>query len=188
MRLRKFYLVLTAVLGIGILTAGGTAAYMTGYMQKTNKIGVGHVSTTIEEEFVPSVPENVDENPKYKKTVWVSNQTSAEKGYNADCYVRMSLSYSNSDIGNAVVLTNLNTTDWIYGQDGYYYYKYVLQEGKSTSPLFTGFSISSELVDSSCKAYISDFSISVYQESVQAAGFADFQEAWNYFRNPVSDL
>lgn len=187
MKLHGKKTILTALILSGIFTAGGTTAYMTGFAQKINTIAVGRNTTVIEENFPKPSPKPISDNPEYTKTVWVSNRTSAEAGYNVDCFVRAALSYSNSDIGQAVSLKNLNTTDWEYHSDGYYYYKKVLKEGQSTSPLFTGFSIRSDLVDPSCKEYISDFSISVYEESVQAGDFSDFREAWNYYLNPIAN-
>jgi len=40
--------------------------------------------------------------------------------------------------GVEVIYENLNTTDWTYGDDGYYYYLGVLAPGEETAPLFTG--------------------------------------------------
>lgn len=158
---------------------------MTDYDQKLNLAAVGRNTTVIEEEFPNPDPTPVTENPEYIKKVWVTNRTSAQSGYNVDCYVRVSLSFSDSDIGRAVSLRNLNTTDWEYHGDGYYYYRKVLKEGQSTTPLFTGFSIQSDQIDPACKATVKDFSISVYEESVQAGDFQNFQSAWNYYLNPI---
>lgn len=172
----------------GISLAGGTAAYMTGFAQKVNSIAVGRNTTVVEEDFPDPGPIPITENPEYIKKVWVTNRTSAEEGFNVDCYVRASISFSNSEIGEAVTLKNLNTIDWEYHTDGYYYYKKELREGESTSPLFTGFSIRSDEVDPSYKAYISNFSISIYEESVQKGNFSNFRDAWEYYLNPIGHV
>lgn len=180
--------ILGALFLSGVLTVGGTAAYMTTTVQRVNKVAVGQNTTVIEENFPDPPALLVTENPEYEKKVWVTNRTSAEDGYNVNCYVRVALSYSNSDIGKAVILKNLNTTDWVYGSDGYYYYTKILNEGKTTPALFTGFSIQSDKVQNAYKEYIQDFSISVYEESVQAGDFKNYQDAWAFYLNPVGTV
>ena len=53
-------------------------------------------------------------------------------------------------------------------------------------PLCSGFRIDSSKIDDTYKDSITDFEINVYEESVQAEGFSDFESAWNYFKNPIS--
>lgn len=181
MQVRKELLV---VLAVSLLAAGGgTVSYLTAYSQRENETAIGVNTTTIEEVFPDPDPVPVPENPEYTKTVWVSNQSSGEDGFCVDCYVRVLPVFSNADLGRAVTLKNLNTTDWEYRDDGYYYYKYVLKEGESTSPLFRGFSISSDQVEDTYRSFLREFSISVYEESIQAEGFADYRAAWDYFLN-----
>lgn len=168
--------------GLGI---GGTAAYLTSFDQKENTVAVGHNTTETEEEFPDPTPIPVDENPEFVKKVWVTNCSSGEEGFNVDCYVRVSLGYSNNDIGDAVILKNLDTDNWVYKNDGYYYYRYVLKEGESSKPLFTGFSIDSSRVDDTYLNQIQEFKIQIYEESVQSTGFSDYEEAWNYYQNPI---
>lgn len=171
----------------GALGVSGTFAFLTASDKQENLLAAGHNTTTIEEEFPkpPTVP--VTENPEYTKTVRAANRTSAENGFGVDCYVRIMLSYSNSDIGRAVTLQGLNTQEWVYHEDdGYYYYTGVLKEGQQTPPLFTGFRIDSGKVEDAWKRWIDEFSIEIYEESVQAEGFSDYQSAWSYFTKPVS--
>ena len=52
--------------------------------------------------------------------------------------------------------------------------------------LCSGFRIDSSKIDDTYKDSITDFEINVYEESVQAEGFSDFESAWNYFKNPIS--
>ena len=109
------------------------------------------------------------------------------KGFQADCYVRMSLSYSNDDIGRGVKLTGLDTANWVYNsQDGYYYYRKKISEGEKTTPLCTGFQIDPQKIDDTYGDSIKDFEINVYEEAVQAEGFSDYESAWRYFSDPVS--
>lgn len=170
----------------GILCIGGTAAFFSDYDQRTNCAAVGRNDTEIQEDFPSPSDPGDHENPEYKKTVWVSNSSSAENGFNVNCYVRLALSYSNYDIGKAVTLLGLDTNNWKYNSDdGYYYYKHLLREGETTTPLFTGFRINRNSVDTLYQDYISDFQINVYEESVEAGDFTDYQSAWKYYLNPV---
>lgn len=172
------------ILAVAALGIGGTAAYMTSFDRAENTVAVGHNTTGTEEEFPNPTPTPVDKDPVFKKKVWVSNYSPGEEGFSADCYVRLALGYSNSDIGKAVILENLDTVNWIY-RDGYYYYRHILKEGESTLPLFTGFSIDSSRLDDTYLEWIMDFKIQVYEESVQSAGFSDYEAAWKYYQNPV---
>lgn len=171
---------MTVVFGIG-----GTAAYMTAYDRAENMLAAGHNTTEIVEEFPNPTPVPVDQDPKIKKKVWVSNYSPGEEGFNVDCYVRLSLGYSNGDIGKAVILNDLDTENWVYKEDGYYYYRHLLREGESTPPLFTGFTVDSARVDETYLEALPQFKIQIYEESVQAAGFADYEKAWDYYQNPV---
>ena len=171
----------------GFLLTAGTAAYLSASDQKVNTLAVGHVTTEIEENFPDPTPTPVEENPSYIKEIWAGNFSGGERGFHADCYVRMALSYSNYDVGKGVELLGLDTVNWLYNnEDGYYYYRNVVTEGEKTTPLCSGFRIDSSKIDDTYKDSITDFEINVYEESVQAEGFSDFESAWNYFKNPIS--
>lgn len=171
----------------GVICAAGTVAYFSDYDKKINTVAVGQVTTEIEEDFPDPTPTPMENNPSYKKEIWVGNYSNSEKGFNADCYVRMMISYSNDDIGRGVEILGLDTVNWIYNStDGYYYYRNVVAEGEKTTPLCTGFRINSEKIDDTYKNNLSDFEINMYEESVQAEGFEDFESAWKYFDNPIS--
>ena len=178
---KKIRRLLLAVLA-GMLGISGTAAYQTAFDGTVNRISVGNNTTFIEEEFPDPTPVPLEEDPEYQKKVWVSNTASGEDGHNVDCYVRIALGYSNSDIGKAVTLKNLDTENWVYKDDGYYYYKKLLREGESTTPLFTGVSIDSSRVEQSFLDTISEFEIQVYEESVQAEGAEDYEGAWRHWQ------
>ena len=143
--------------------------------------------TEIEENFPDPTPTPMENNPSYRKEIWTGNFSSSEKGFNADCYVRMMVSYSDDDIGRGVEILGMDTVNWVYSnEDGYYYYRNVVAEGEKTTPLCTGFRIDSAKIDDTYKNSLSDFAINIYEESVQAEGFEDFKSAWRYFDNPIS--
>ncbi|MCD8154024.1 MAG: SipW-dependent-type signal peptide-containing protein [Clostridiales bacterium] len=172
----------------GVLCAGGTAAYFSDFAAARNTVAVGRNTTEIQEEFPDPTPTPIENNPQYDKTVWVGNVTGGESGFNVDCYIRVSLSYSNDDIGRGVTLQGLDTENWVYDpEDGYYYYRWIVEEGQRTTPLFTGIQIDSGKVDATYQEYLTGFSVNVYEESVQAGSFADYGAAWNYFEADLSD-
>ena len=150
--------------------------FTTNYDKKTNTAAAGLLPIEIEES-----------NPMTEeKTVWITNTYGGESGFNCDCYVRAMLSYSNYDIAKALTLNNLDTTNWVYNtSDGYYYYKKVLKEGQSTTPLFSGFSVNKDLVDTTYIGTNENLEINVYCEAYTADGFSSYKDAWKHALNPI---
>lgn len=170
---------LTLIASIGY---GSTSAYLSAFVDQPNIVTVGHNDTTIKEDFPNTDPSPIPSNPSYKKIVQIANHNVTTGSSLVDCYVRVSLSYSNSDIGNAVTLLGLNTSDWTYdADDGFYYYNHVLKAGETTTPLITGFQIDSNKVLSDYKSMIDDFDINVYEESVQSDGFSNAFTAFDHY-------
>lgn len=173
---KKVILASAVLLAIGAVGYGGSSAYFSDYDNKPNTVTVGHNDTTIEEKFPDPTPKPVEDNPSYPKKVWVTNDGNGEAL--VDCYVRAEVTFSNSDIGQAVTLEGLNTADWTLGGDGFYYYKHILKKGESTTPLFTGVKINSDKVADKYKDILDEFEVNVYEESVQSDGFANAEEAF----------
>lgn len=180
-KIRGLSFVLPVLIMIAGAKCGMTSAYFSAYDAKNNITSVAHNDTLIEEEFPIVTPTPISQNPKYTKKVWVSNKSTSLESILADCYVRVRISYSNADIGAAVQLLGLNTVDWIKEEDGFYYYKKVLRKNENTSALISGYQIDSSKVEDEYKKLISDFEVNVYEESVQAEGFADYREAFGHF-------
>ena len=136
----------------GTICAAGTAAYFSDSDNRINEVAVGTVTTEIEENFPDPTPTPMENNPSYRKEIWTGNFSSSEKGFNADCYVRMMVSYSDDDIGRGVEILGMDTVNWVYSnEDGYYYYRNVVAEGEKTTPLCTGFRIDSAKIDDTYK-------------------------------------
>ena len=166
-----------------------TNAFYTGYDEKTNSVEAGCNESEITEDFPSPDSIPISENPSYKKTVQVFNVPEASGSKSVSCYVRVSLSYSDADIGKAVKLLGTDTQNWVYHQDdGYYYYVPVLKAGESTTPRCTGLQIDSKNVEDLYGDRISDFRIQVYEETVQATRFDNYESAWEYFLNPVNSI
>lgn len=182
MKIRKKRIVAgVAILGI-ILGTGGTNAYLTSHDLKENRIGIGNNTTEIEEEFPTPSPLPGDRDSGFSKKVWAANGNCQGPEASIDCYVRMAIAFSNSDIGRAVTLKQLDQTNWVKADDGFYYYKKILGEGERTTPLFTGISVDSSKLEKTYLDQIDAFEVQVYEESVQAAGFEDYRSAWAFYR------
>ena len=162
---------------LGVYT-GRTNAYMTDYTVRSNPVTPGQNVTRITEIFPPGPPQDLGENPTYSKNVQISAPTIA--GTNADCFIRARILFSNSDIGNAVALTGTGA-GWVKQSDGYYYYTPRVAEGGITTSLFNTVSIRSDQIPENSKKYIKDFSITVYEESVQAGNHTSYSQAWAEF-------
>ena len=78
-------------------------------------------------------------------------------------------------------MKNTDSENWIYGDDGFYYYKKILSEGESTTQLCTGFLIDHARVEKKYWKLLNEFQIQVYQESVEARPFDNYQKAWEYY-------
>lgn len=109
MKNRKRLAMAGAVLLGFVLGIGGTNAYLTSRDQMVNTIGIGKNTTTIEEDFPKPSPIPEDENSDIPKEVRIVNGQG--EAALVDCYVRVSVGYSNSDIGRAAVLKQLDRTD-----------------------------------------------------------------------------
>lgn len=176
--------------GIGILLgilagAQGTVAYQSAFDTAENVLRPGNITSEIGEDF-PNPPTIVpDKDIDVPKKIWVSNSPSDEEHIAVNCYVRVSLGYSDSDIGKAVSLQNVDTKNWVYGDDGYYYYTQIVHEGESTSQLCTGFRIDYTRLEQKYWKLLKEFQIQVYEESIEADPFEDYRKAWAYY---TSDL
>lgn len=183
---KKWKCLALAALFFGV---GSTTAYFSSYDQVRNTVAVGNHASEIEEYFPTPTPQPIEENPEFEKTVWVTNVSGGEEGFSVDCFVRVSLAFSDYDIGNAVEFKNMDMTNWNYNsEDGYYYYVKPLKEGERTTPLFTGFTIDASRVDKTYLDKMEYFSIHVYEESIQTGEFSDYRNAWDYYTNPLPEV
>lgn len=124
--------------------ACGTLAYYTAENTVHNVITTGGVDVEVQEwadedKTVP-FPENgvkdVMPGTEVTKIVEVKNTGSS------DAYIRMKVEKDIALTGEGVpdtelLVLDMNDTDWIAGEDGYYYYKTALKPGEVATPLFT---------------------------------------------------
>lgn len=174
---KKMVTALAVTMGI-LMMARGIAAYQTAYDVAENTVRPGNNTTEIGEEFPSPTPVDPDGHTEISKKIWVTNAPHEINGTNVSCYVRVSLAYSNSDIGRAVTMKNQDTLNWVYGADGFYYYKNILKEGESTTPLCTGFTVEAEKLEKTYWNQLEDFQIQVYEESIEAEPYESYHAAW----------
>ena len=154
----------------------GTQAYLTDQDGTVNVLKAGYQHSEISEVFPPVSPTPLIKNPIYTKKVQIVNN--ASEG-NVPCYVRVRILYSNDDLARAVDLLDMDLTNWIYSSgDGFYYYKNILMPGEATTPLFGRIQLLKDAAEPTYQEQIEYLDLDVYEESIQAEGFADYQSAW----------
>ena len=152
------------------LSVIGVIAYFTDIASKTNTLTLGGNAIEIVEDFEP--PEFIEAGISFKKDVQVKNTGLS------DCYVRVKVVFTDSDMEKFCTFTDLNTTDWVYNStDNWYYYTNELEQNELTSSLFTTVAISDTLEEYQIK----DFDILVYAESFQSYDFDNYEDAWEEY-------
>lgn len=167
---------------LGILVGvQGTAAYQSAFDKAENIVTPGNITSKIEEDFPDPPSVTPDKDVEISKKIWVTNGPSGTEAVSTDCYVRVWLGYSNSDIGKAVSLKETDRENWVYSDDGFYYYTKMLREGESSTALCSGFVVDHTKLEQKYWNLIEDFEIQVYEESIEAEPFDDYRNAWDYY-------
>ncbi len=153
--MKKKIAALVVFIAIAVMSISGTMAYFTADSVATNVITAGNIQIELLEmqegengqlEEFENGQTGIMPGQEVSKIVTVKNTG----GY--DAYVRVSAkqvvtlaSGAASDTGNQLITCDFNTTDWIIGSDGYYYYSKPLAAGEETAPLFTKVIFSGEM-------------------------------------------
>ena len=144
-------------------------AYMSDGDTASNHLYIGGNRIELIEDFKP--PKKLTPGVSFTKDVSIQNV-----GAN-DCFVRIKAVFTDSDMEKYCTV-DYNTTDFIYdANDGFWYYKDILESGSSTPSLFTTVTLSNSISTEEIK----DFDILVYTESYQSGGFTDYTDAWEYY-------
>ena len=156
---------------------GLTYAYLTDRDASDDAMTVGEVKATICETYSP--PRELSPNMQFDKAPYIVNTGSLP------CFVRMRADYTTVNAARFCALAGTNEQDWILAEDGYYYYKHLLDAGETTvSAPFSKVSIGD------CDAeLLEDFDIAVYAEAVQhidhegAHPSDEYRTAWIAYHN-----
>lgn len=147
---------LTCFLGVMI-----ASAYLVSQDEADNTFTVGNNRSTIVEDY--QEVQELHPGDNIRKAVTVSNT-----GRNS-CYVRVLSLLSEKDAEDYAQI-NYNLQDWELAEDGYYYYRDVVEPGESTAELFSRVDISSDMTQEQLRG----FKILIYAETVnaEAGGFS----------------
>lgn len=130
-----------------------------------------------EAEFPSDGIGNVNPGDFYDKEVYVVSNGSKET------YVRVKLTplwtpprgYEGDELDPDVVSLNIDTANWVLGEDGWYYYKHILTaQNTNTTKLLDGITFSGPLMDN--KYQEATLSIDVEAQAVQASHYAFLTE------------
>lgn len=163
---KKLIIICGLIITLGALWTGQSIyAYLTASDSAVNNLTIGINTTEIVEEFTPP-EENLNPGDSFTKKVQIKNTGSVP------CYIRVFVGFDSSEAAEKFSL-DFNTESWTSKQDdGYYYYKTVIQPDELTEPLFTTVTCNDEW------KLNNEFEIIVYEESVQSEGFSSYAEAF----------
>ncbi|GGC88592.1 hypothetical protein [Enterococcus wangshanyuanii] len=146
-KIAKSLFLLTSAVIIMVMVSLGlhrTYAALTDSDQKENDFRVGNVQTEIKEEFDP--PNIFEPDKEYSKKVQITNTGEQDIFIRVLALPSITKQQSNGSTlllpattegSNPVLTIDYNLTDWINGQDGYFYYKKKLAKNEQTAVLFT---------------------------------------------------
>lgn len=183
---KKIWIQSVMYFAVVFLTAqiSGVIAYQTDEASMCNRFVPRWNESEITEEFPEPKPVIPGENHTITKKIKVTNTSGVP------CFVRIFLKSSNSDIPLEFLYegeVGYHKEDWILGEDGYYYYKHILEEGTETSELIDGIQIKDDTKLSEYWGDATTLSVLVYGETVQAKNsdtgmyWESYEEAWNHY-------
>lgn len=162
--MRKKIIAVSTMLLI-ILTSSIAFAWFSNSEAITNKFNMGTIKVEVSEPRFKDLT-NVEVGKHDKEVLVVSKGT--KKTY---VRVRMIPEWSDPNLPVSNVKLNINSTDWIDGQDGHYYYKYYLTKDQETSLLLQSVTFTSLGPEYDGKT----LTIKVVAEGVQIT-----HDAWKY--------
>jgi predicted ribosomally synthesized peptide with SipW-like signal peptide len=128
---KKLIAVTASVALLGVIGVGSTLAYFTDTDVANNVVTMGHVDIALEEpKFSEANENNTIKNVVPNQEIYKDPRIKVQLG-SEDCYVRASLVIDGLDdaqIGELVKNINIDSTKWVLGDEGYYYYQDVLNE------------------------------------------------------------
>lgn len=150
---RMLLMIIALSVNIGCFTA--ISAYFISTDVAHNTMTVGYNTISILEEFIPP--------DKLYPGVVIAKKVNIENTGETPCAVRVSVEFSDKDMGQIAEM-DIDEEHWVCKEDGYYYYKGILDTGGIAHPLFNQILIS----ETASPAVLKDFDVMVYAESRNA--------------------
>lgn len=178
MKKNKKILFPSILLALGVFLLGG---FLVNAASKSNDNVQNHlqipvIQGEIKETFTPDVPIKMGENPQVK-------EVSVENKGNTPFFVRVMVFPEIMTASDNLLASNLGkevlidvTSDWLDGNDGYFYYKGSVLPGKTTADLFKTVKLSDSLDDTYEDA---NFSIQIKIETVTNSSYQYRKLWWN---------
>lgn len=171
---KQVLVAVTAFALTGLIAVGGTLAFYTGEASVMNQISMGKVEITLTEpQFAEKTKGTYKLSDVTPGQVIAKDPTITNVG-NHDVYVRCKVNITNLTGEQKTVLlgSSIDGADWVYSDDGYYYYQQILPKDtadhKNVVTLFSSLKIpsgwDSEMAEKS-------FDVSISAEAIQADNF-----------------
>jgi hypothetical protein len=164
------------------LIMGNTSAWLNAEDSIINILRVKFFSfaPTVEEDFTPPTPADpLSPGETYTKKPWVENDSGTPAFVRVMVFPTLvaadGVTHLEATIGNQLTFVGFNSTDWIDGNDGYYYYNKILPAASGgtngkTSSLFTDVTVSNTIGGSYQNAQLT---VTVLSEAIDI-------KKWNY--------
>lgn len=164
MNKRKLIITAVSAIFIVIVVTISAVAIMASISEKSNTLYIGSQTIELsEDKFKISSGDVVEEGQQIDKNPTIKNTGTSP------CYIRVYLGFSN-ELYRDTVSVDIGE-NWIYSDDGYYYYKSVLDPKESVS-FFEHITVNN--VD------FINFELYVYCESIHT-NYKSLNEAWTEF-------
>lgn len=161
-----------------------TYAAMISRDKKVNEFQIGQLETKIDEIFTE--PASIIPDKDIEKKVQITNTGTLNQFVRVMLHPEISVSNKGlsrllpSKIGQEILL-DLDTKNWMYGEDGYYYYLDVLKAKDSTPKLFTTVKLNKNV---GVEYHQAQFTLLVKAETSTTAKFA-YRDAWWQSETPT---
>ena len=160
-----------------IAAAGITYAWFTSSADPvTNTFTAGTINIQLNDVFPASGITNIQPGDTYDKDVSVTNTGTQ------DAYVRIQLipkwtpkAGSTATLDVSAVDLDLDNTNWVAGDNNWYYYKKILKPTESTSLLLSGVTFDGASIDNNYQG--ATFTVDAKGEAVQSSHYA-FKDVW----------
>ncbi len=189
MKKKALITTVSALALVAIVGVGSTLAYFTDKDSETNVVTFGHVDIDLTEDIYSSTHTDNKISNVLPGDFIVKDPAVVAKAGSEDMYIRAKIVYGNigapkreelerglvcwygdGEEGEPKYIPLVESTDWIKGEDGYYYYQYEVEKSDADQqiPFFDAVIIPAQWDNAVADRTIE---IRVYAEAVQAANF-----------------